>query len=46
VQQGATLRPPLSDSKETAGPSVFLTFVDFLGEFAKLFGLFVACLYL
>ena len=37
---------PLSDLKETAGPPLLLAFVDFLCEFAKLLGLFVARLYL
>ena len=45
-RQKRTLRRPLSDLKETTGPPMLLAFVDFLCEFAKLLGLFVACLYL
>jgi hypothetical protein len=45
-EQGPTFRRPLSELKETTGPPLLLVFVDFLREFAKLLGLFVACLYL
>jgi hypothetical protein len=45
-QQKPTFRRPLSDLKETAGPPLLLAFVDFLCEFAKLLGLFVARAYL
>jgi hypothetical protein len=45
-EQGRTFRRPLSELKETTGPPLLLAVVDFLREFAKLLGLFVACFYL
>jgi hypothetical protein len=46
AQQGPTFQRLLCDLKETTRLPLLLAFVDYLGEFAKLLGLFVACLYL
>jgi hypothetical protein len=45
-QRRAALQRLLCDLKETTRLPLLLAFVDYLGEFAKLLGLFVACLYL
>ena len=45
-QPGPTFQRLLCDLKETTRLPLLLAFVDSLGEFAKLLGLFVACLYL